>query len=196
MKVLIIFAHPNPNSFCAAIKANVESGLKDASHQVKIHDLYEDQFDPILSKEELLETQLASENPRIKQYQQDLLWAKIIIIIHPAWWYGPPAILKGYFDRVLEPGFAHEYVNDQPIPQLTDKKGILIQTFDSTEKMEKEVLGNVTYKTIVNTWKYCGITEWKRFAMFRILFSTETQRKEWLQEAYLLGKELEKKKWH
>ncbi len=188
MNVLIIYAHPKENSFCSAIKEMIVKGLKINKNTVRIHDLYYSKFNPLLSKEELLgETKSLSGFKTIVKKQHDIKWANVIIIIHPAWWYGVPAILKGYFDRVLTEGFAFNYEVDHPVPLLTDKKGILIQTFDVEEQLEKEFFGDITYKSVYYVWKYCGVEDWQKFAKFRVNFVSKEQREEWLEEVYQMA---------
>ena len=190
MKVLIIFAHPNEESFCAALREQMLAGLKETAHDIRIHNLYNDRFNPLLSRDELLDKNTLEEDTLAIQYQKDIKWAERVIIIHPSYWYATPAILKGYFDRLLTEGFAYDYVIDHPEPKLLGKKGILIQTFDAEESLEMEMFEDVTRKTVLYTWSYCGLKEWQYFRMFRVNFSTDEQRKRWLKQAYKLGKNL------
>lgn len=191
MNILIIYAHPNEESFCSSIKKKLVEGLKENKNDVRIHDLYSSNFNPILSKIELIgDPKTLSDYKTILNYQQEIDWANIIAIIHPAWWYGAPAILKGYFDRVLAEGFAFTFEDDKPDPKLHNKKGILIQTFDATEEMEKELFNEVTSKSIFYTWKYCGVEDWQHKAMFRVSFVSQEQRIKWLEEIYVIGKSI------
>ena len=190
MNVLIIFAHPNENSFCAALLQKMIDGLKEASHQIKIHDLYRDKFNPILSKEELLDFKKTETDQLVILYREEIKWAEVIVFIHPSYWYGPPAILKGYFDRILADGFAYDYIIDHPEPKFTKKQGVLIQTFDAEEELEKKQFDDITFKSVYYTWKYCGIEKWKRFSFFRVNFVTDQQRIEWLDEIYNFSKKM------
>ncbi|NHJ39023.1 MAG: NAD(P)H-dependent oxidoreductase, partial [Asgard group archaeon] len=123
MKVLIIYAHPNERSFCSAVKDKLIDGLSFNKNTIRVHNLYEEKFNPILSKEELIEyPKNLNENEEIKKYQQDIKWAQIICIIHPVWWYGPPAIMKGYIEKIITEGFAFVFKDNQSIPMLIDKK--------------------------------------------------------------------------
>lgn len=191
MNILIIYAHPNEESFCSAIKKKLVEGLMENKNTVRIHDLYSSNFNPILSKIELIgDPKTLTDYETILNFQHDIDWANIIVIIHPAWWYGAPAILKGYFDRVLAEGFAFTYEDDKPDPKLLNKKGILIQTFDATEEMEKEQFNEVTSKTVFYTWKYCGIEDWRHKAMFRVNYVSQEQRIKLLEEIYVIGKSI------
>ena len=190
MNVLIIFAHPNEKSFCAALREQLEIGLKESAHEISIHNLYKDKFNPLLSREELLHKDALKKDTLAKRYQEDIKWAERVILVHPSYWYTTPAILKGYFDRLLTEGFAYDYVVDHPEPKLLGKKGLLVQTFDAEESLEKELFEDVTRKTVLYTWSYCGVKEWEYFRLFRVNFSTDEQRKEWLKQAFELGKNL------
>ncbi|MBK5114127.1 MAG: NAD(P)H-dependent oxidoreductase [Candidatus Heimdallarchaeota archaeon] len=191
MNVLIIYAHPNEESFCSAIKKKLVEGLEVNKNIIRIHDLYNSDFNPKLSKIELIgDPKTLSDYKTIEKYQQDIIWANLIIIIHPVWWYGAPAIMKGYFDRVLAEGFAFIFENDAPDPKLLDKKGIIIQTFDATEEMEQKQFHDITYKNIYYTWKYCGVEDWQRKAFHRVNHVSHEQRTKWLNEINVIGKSI------
>jgi NAD(P)H dehydrogenase (quinone) len=191
MNVLIIFAHPNNNSYCSALKQKFLEGTQVNNNSIKIHDLYATNFQPNLTQEELSgKLEEITDYNQILEYQEDIIWAEIICIIYPVWWYGPPAILKGYIDRVLTEGFAFVYKDDQAIPKLTNKKMILIQTFDAEEKMEKEKYQDITFKSMYNIWSYCGISEWERISLFRVSFVSNNQRQIWLENIYNLGEKI------
>lgn len=107
MRCLIVYSHPRANSFTAAIRDHVISQLTASGATCRIHDLYADGFSPALSAEDLLN--YAKPNPTqapVPSYIDDLLWADSLIFVYPTWWYGPPAMLKGWMDRILLPGIA------------------------------------------------------------------------------------------
>ena len=106
MTILIILAHPSKGSFNHAIARVVKKTLKDLGHKVIFHDLYNENFKPILPEKEIPRD--GSYQKVIRQYCQELVSAEGIIIIHPNWWGMPPAILKGWVDRILRQiGRAH-----------------------------------------------------------------------------------------
>ena len=187
MNILVVFTHPNDDSFGSAIKEKITQGLIDADHKVQVHDLYRDGFNPILTKSELLGETKPDENFHVKKYQEDIEWSQRIIIVHPVWWCNVPAMLKGYFDRVLSLDFAYEARKGKRKPMLGGRKGILVQTFDTEETVEIEKCEDTSYKTVINIWKICGIKDWHRFAMFNVQISELEQREKWLKEAYVLG---------
>ena len=107
MKVSVILGHPYENSFNSAIAATVVGSLKRNGHTVMFHDLYLENFNPVIPKEELVSDQ--TRDPLVKLHQQEIRETDGIIIIHPNWWGQPPAILKGWVDRVLRENVAYTF---------------------------------------------------------------------------------------
>jgi NAD(P)H dehydrogenase (quinone) len=107
LKVLLVLAHPNPQSFNAALVQHACQHLVQAGHQVQISDLYAQSFDPVLSQAELSDSLLGKYRPEVKAEMDRLAWADLLVLQAPDWWYGLPAILRGWFDRVLAYGFAY-----------------------------------------------------------------------------------------
>ena len=110
MNILVILSHPDESSLNHAIANTVCEQLKSNNHQVIFHDLYREEFDSILPSKELLRD--ASLTPEIQKHCNEIATADGIIIIHPNWWGQPPAILKGWIDRVIRPGVAYEFVEN------------------------------------------------------------------------------------
>lgn len=118
MNVLIVLAHPERKSFNGGLVDVAVKQLEDAGHQVEVGDLYAEQFDPVEHAEQYPHSTVASDyfyplNEQRAHYQQDTLpqdvqrelarleWADLVIFQFPLWWHAQPAILKGWFDRVL-----------------------------------------------------------------------------------------------
>src|ERR1700757_4223575 len=105
MRVLVIFAHPLGDSYAATLRNTVVAALKAGGQTVDLYDLYREGFDPVLSAQERRDYENTSENVRaVSRHVERLREAEGIILVFPSWWYGMPAILKGYFDRVWLPG--------------------------------------------------------------------------------------------
>ena len=128
-KILIVFAHPLADSLSAALKAAVVGGLEEAGHTADVIDLYADKFDPSLSATE--RTSFVQPGytppPDTAAYCERLQAADGIVFVFPQWWFGMPAILKGFVDRVFVPGvaFAPDPKGGRLIPRLDN-----IKTFD------------------------------------------------------------------
>jgi len=104
MRALVVYCHPVPDSFNAAIRDAVLRGLATAGHEVDLLDLYAERFDPVMGEQERRNyhqrganiAPIAGDLARVKR-------ADALIFVFPTWWYGPPAMLKGWLDRVLIP---------------------------------------------------------------------------------------------
>ncbi|OZM79896.1 NAD(P)H-dependent oxidoreductase [Pseudonocardia sp. MH-G8] len=122
MNVLWVFAHPEPRSLSGTLRADGERALRDLGHEVRTTDLYAMRWNPVVDRSdftaedgERLVVGDASErahcggtlSPDIRAQQDDLRWADAVVLQFPLWWYGMPAILKGWFDRVFVKGFAY-----------------------------------------------------------------------------------------
>lgn len=103
----MIYCHPLQDSFCAAMRDAAVEGLATGHHQVRVTDLYAEEFDPILSAPEwLVHLSPAIGRPDIEAHANNLHWCESLVLIYPTWWSGQPAMLKGYFDRVWLNGVA------------------------------------------------------------------------------------------
>lgn len=123
MNILILYAHPEPTSFCGALKDAAVETLAAAGHGVTVSDLYGEGFDPVAGRhdfagaadpvrfhyqnEQMHAAKTATFAPDIAREQARFAAADLVIVIFPLWWSGMPAIVKGWFDRVLAFGFAY-----------------------------------------------------------------------------------------
>lgn len=107
MKVLVVYCHPVAESFCAAMRDAALRGLARAGHETHLLDLYAENFDPRLSRAERIDYQDEVRNAAsVADHVAHLEWAEGLVFVFPTWWYGLPAMLKGWFDRVWLPGVA------------------------------------------------------------------------------------------
>jgi NAD(P)H dehydrogenase (quinone) len=104
MRVLVIYCHPNPESFTAAIRETALASLAAKGHETRLIDLYAMDFNPVLGREERARYHTPVENERdIAEHLEALRWAQGLLFVYPTWWYGLPAMLKGWLDRVWVP---------------------------------------------------------------------------------------------
>ena len=105
----MVYCHPDPASFTAAIRDRAMDALAAAGHEVRMSDLYADAFEPTLSRAEWSDF-LAPEHPHpeIETYCENLRWCNALVFIYPTWWSAQPAMLIGWLDRVLVRGVAWE----------------------------------------------------------------------------------------
>ena len=109
MRVLTVLAHPSPDSFDAAILAKAVETLTARGHDVRVRDLYRENFAATLSAHEWRHNADVPRNREaVAAYVADLEWADALLLVFPTWWSAPPAILKGWLDRVFLPGVAFE----------------------------------------------------------------------------------------
>ena len=114
MKVLLVHAHPREDSLAAAARDRAVSTLRSHGHLVDVIDLYAEGFDAVLSEDEAASWQTpfgspgAPHDPVIAAHADRLRWADALVFVYPTWWSGPPAMLKGWLDRLFRPGVAFE----------------------------------------------------------------------------------------
>lgn len=126
MRVLVIFSHPVETSFQASMHQTVVQELRAAGHEVDDCDLYAEGFNPVMSREERIGYhEVPSNQIPVKRYIERLQWAEAVVFCFPTWCFGLPAMLKGFFDRVLMPGVAFDISDPANVkPSLTHIKHI------------------------------------------------------------------------
>ncbi|MBJ8553964.1 NAD(P)H-dependent oxidoreductase [Acinetobacter bereziniae] len=113
MKCLVVIAHPINDSLCHRMAKTAIASLIANGHEVVVEDLYAADFAPALTYEERLTYYgPAFDQTAVKQKIVDLLSVEALILVFPTWWFGFPAILKGWFDRVWAPGIAYNHSSD------------------------------------------------------------------------------------
>ncbi len=184
MQISIILAHPDAKSFNHAIAQTAAEQLKRIGHRVVLHDLYAEGFDPILPTCEFSEG--ASVPEEIDSHCREIASADGIIIVHPNWWGQPPAILKGWIDRVIRPGVAYKFLDGDsgegvPVGLLKAKAVVVFNTSNTPAERERAVFGD----PLETLWKncvfgLCGVTNFYRETFGVVVTSTQQQRSEWL----------------
>jgi NAD(P)H dehydrogenase (quinone) len=157
VRVLVLFAHPVPESYGAALHAAVVEELRRTGHEVDDCDLYGEGFDPVLSMEERRGYHnLASNSDPVAAHVERLRRAEALVIVTPVWNFGWPAILKGYFDRVFLPGVSFVMADGKVRGALTNIRRLMFVTTyggdrwrallvgDPPRKVAKRVLSAVT----------------------------------------------------
>lgn len=186
MKISVILAHPDQGSFNQAIARTVVEQLEINRHTVQFHDLYAENFDPLLAGKEIsYDAPLPRE---IKRHCQEIAEAEGLVVVHPNWWGQPPAILKGWIDRVIRPGIAYEFVegdSGEGVPKglLRAKAALVFNTSNTEPEREKNIFGDPLEKIWKNcVFGLCGVPVFYRRTFSVIITSTEAQRRRWLEE--------------
>jgi len=185
MKILVILAHPNPASFNAAIAQTVVQTLTADGHEVRFHDLYSEGFDPVLPVAEMCKDAVLP--PLVAQHIADLVNADGIVIVHPSWWGQPPAILKGWLDRVLRQDVAYRLPGPDGagIPQglLQAQTAVVFTTSNTPPLREIDLYGDPLQNIWENcVFRVCGVNSFLRKNFAIIAASTPEQRQQWLVE--------------
>ncbi len=127
MRVLVVYAHPLADSFAAALHRVIITALRQAGHEVDDCDLYAERFDPVLTAAERRAYNTTDPDlSAVASHVARLRAAEAVVLCFPTWWYGMPAILKGYFDRVWATGVAF---------RLKPGGGGILPGLDNIEKM-------------------------------------------------------------
>jgi len=197
MKVMVVLAHPKREGFNRAIAEQVLDFFhRDSTNQVDFVDLYADRFNPVMSEDEL--PRKFSFDERTLQYQQLIQEAQRVVFIHPDWWGGPPAILKGFLDRVFRPGVAYgfreaDFRNADSPGLLSDKRFDVFITTDvqdpdsfslqnhASDNDEPSKQRSSSWPT-ARGWKeqvleFCGVKEAHIHIFWNLRSSTYAERK-------------------
>ena len=107
MRILVVFCHPIRESFAGSVLDRCRAELEGAGHDLVVKDLYREGFDPVLSADERrLYEEIGPNRTRVAKEIAELEGVRGLLLVYPTWWYGMPAMLKGWFDRVWLPGVA------------------------------------------------------------------------------------------
>ncbi len=191
MRVLIVYAHPNSNSFNHAMLEHCSLGLQEAGHEVRVKDLYAENFDPVLRAEDLAVLQTGVIPDKIKHEQEALLWAEGLVFIYPLWWFDRPAILKGWFDHVLTNGTAFEYSRQGVKGLLKHQRALVLITAGGSEDFfRKTDAEHLIYRPVTDgTLAFCGLDDVHHRIYYSVPGLSEQARTAILQEVATLGRE-------
>jgi putative NADPH-quinone reductase len=184
--ILVVLGHPTPGSFNHAIARTACDALREMGHPVVFHDLHAEGFDPCLPGHEIPEDGLVPD--WVRQHCDELKTADGIVVVHPNWWGQPPAVLKGWIDRVFRPGIAYRFDEGDsgegiPIGLLKARTAVVFNTSNTPDHREREVFGD----PLEAIWKscildLCGVKDVRRRMFNVIVTSSAEQRTQWLEE--------------
>ncbi|MBS3909635.1 MAG: NAD(P)H-dependent oxidoreductase [Actinobacteria bacterium] len=186
MNISVILAHPSKDSFNHAIAHIVDETLRANGHAVRLRDLYAEGFDPVLPAEEIIKG--AKLDVVVSAHCEEIATADGIVIIHPNWWGQPPAILKGWVDRVIRPGIAYGFEEGDggegvPVGLLKAQSALVFNTSNTPPRRELEAFGD----PLETLWKncifsLCGVNEFYRKMYAVVVTSTPEERQAWLED--------------
>lgn len=155
-RIFIVVGHPDPKAFTGQVARWYAEGARAGGHEVRLLDLGRVSFDPILRGGYRTTQPL---EPALKKAQRDILWANHLVFVYPNWWGSMPALLKGFFDRVLLPGFAFMYdakkMRARGLLAGKSARVILLVRTTSTEYRKKFSYRGETLKRSI--LEFCGV---------------------------------------
>jgi NAD(P)H dehydrogenase (quinone) len=184
MKHLIIYAHPHEHSLNAYFKNTVAARLLQQNHEVEIRDLYQLGFNPVLSLDDLAGQRQGVVAADVQQEQQFITWADCITIIHPIWWTGLPAMMKGYIDRVFSYGFAYSYEQGVQRGLLPNKQAVIINSHGKSNAEYNAMGMDKAFSLTLDRgiYLYCGFEIKKHFFFDKADRTTPAAIEEWTRE--------------
>jgi NAD(P)H dehydrogenase (quinone) len=204
MKVLVVYAHHEPKSFNAAMKDLAVSVLTEQHHTVKVSDLYAMKFNPVATRQDfirlpdatatnyMLMQKSAAEKGKfskdIEDEQEKVKWADFLIFQFPIWWFSPPAILKGWLERVFACGFAWDFGKTYAQGLLRGKKAMLSITTGGgpegyTEKgANRADINQILHPLMHGTLYFCGVEVLSPLVAYGAFQVGDQGRKKYLEE--------------
>lgn len=186
MKFLVLYAHPVPDSFGAAVHRCVLDALTESGHDVDDCDLYAEDFRAAMTADERRNYHDASANrSTILPHIERLRRAEGLVFVFPAWWYGMPAILRGYIDRVWVPGVAFELVNGRTRPLLQHiVRFAVVTTYGSPWWLQKFVARDPNRHAVMHGVRHLmarrAVTRW--LALYGLDYISEAKRRRFLEK--------------
>ena len=182
--VLVVLCHPERDSYNRAVADRVIAALRAGGHAVRFHDLYEERFDPVLKMSELRRGYTF--DAQAQAHGNELESCGGLVFVHPEWWGAPPAVLKGWIDRVFRPGLAYEFEGEEFGAKR--KRGLLASkralVFATTEARESEV-NSEGRPPLEIFWRqsvfgYCGLEASRVHLLYCLRERSAVERSAWL----------------
>lgn len=185
MKVLVVSAHPSETSFLWALRDIVCDQLQTNSHELRIHDLWQENFDPVFSlferKNHVSDPHLKfAEFPVLEKHVEDLQWCEALVFVYPTWWSSQPAILKGWIDRVFMNEVAWKLEAGKALlsPNLKNVRKMVVVTTHGSPKwmnvLEGEGGKRIAFRSLRSMFHWRARCSW--IAVYGLDRLTEKQR--------------------
>jgi putative NADPH-quinone reductase len=178
-RALVVLCHPNRSGFNQAVAQAAVKTL-GATHAVDFLDLYHQEFDPVLPAAEL--PRKFSLDETTQKFSRLVTEASVYVFVHPDWWGGPPALMKGFIDRVFRPGVAYEFdgyefLSKKKAELLAGKKALVFTTTDYPAPVGEDPSAVIWKK---NVFQYCGIHDAAVHTFYDTYDSTYEARHAWI----------------
>ena len=154
-RVLVVYCHPDPESFTAALRDRAMDALRTGGHDVRLTDLHADGFDPTMTCDERRTHKEPGVAADLQRYADDLRWAQALVLVYPTWWSGQPAMLKGWIDRVWVAGVAWELPTGANVvrPLLRNIRRIVVVTGHGSSKLVNSLEGEAGKRTMTRSMR-------------------------------------------
>lgn len=203
MKILIVHAHPEPKSFCSAMKDTAVETFQSLGHEVQVSDLHQMNWNPVASGDDFevrsnpdylvyaLEQRESYKSekisPDIQSEIDKLKWCDVLIFNFPMYWFSVPAILKGWIDRVFVSGFCYGGKRFYDQGGLKGKKGLLAFTLGGREYMFGEDKIHGEMQTMLRpllrgSMAYVGLSVLPPFIGWHVPYISDEERQSLLKQ--------------
>ncbi|WP_187972172.1 NAD(P)H-dependent oxidoreductase [Aquibium microcysteis] len=152
MRVLVVYCHPVPESFCAAVRDETLAALASAGHETRLLDLYAMGFDPVMGTDERRTyNDHAPTDPALQPHIEALRWADGLVFVYPTWWYGLPAMMKGWLDRVWAIDIVFQLPKDggRIRPLMTHIRKVAVVTTCGASFLWSHMMGHPGRRTVL-----------------------------------------------
>ncbi|MBT1159661.1 NAD(P)H-dependent oxidoreductase [Aminobacter anthyllidis] len=188
MNVLTVVCHPDSGSHTHALARQFNAGATSAGHVVDFCDLYAEGFDPVMSIRDLQQFKQVAMPDDVIAHQKRVEWSDALCLVFPIWWYGAPAMIKGWLDRVWSAGWAYSFEEETEGSLLAARPTtLLLPCGASTKQLERWGYG----PEIEHLWRfgvlgYCGVDPIRIELLSDAVFNTR-ERQQHLDTAYEAG---------
>jgi NAD(P)H dehydrogenase (quinone) len=179
MRVLVVYCHPVPESFCASLRDMAMETLRSKGHETRLVDLHAEGFDPVMGAEERRAyNDGPPADPALAPHLAHLRWAEAILFVYPTWWYGLPAMLKGWLDRVFAPGVAFDLPagNGPIVPRLGHVGTLAVVTTCGAPRWWSILIGQPGRRTILRGIRALCTRRCRTLYMAHYLMDASTDR--------------------
>lgn len=185
-RVLVVYAHPDPNSYTAALRDLVVDVCGQRGADVRVRDLYDEGFSAVLSANEWRRRDdEPSTKTHLEDHFDDVRWCDTLVFVYPTWWSAQPAIMKGWIDRILanEVAWNLDPVTKHALPNLRNVRRIIAITTHGRSKLVNFWCGQIGRFTIVRAVR--RLCSWRCraswLAMYSLDRSTRFERDRFMQ---------------
>ncbi len=191
MRALVVYCHPCEESFNRAVLDTALRAFDELGHEVKLLDLYAIGFDPAMSSAERRGYHTPGDNEMpVAEHLALLKWAEMLVFVYPTWWFGLPAMLKGWCDRVFVPHATFEMPSESaPMgPMLTNIRKIAVLTTCGASWLMTKYVGEPGRRTILRGVRWLCHPKCKTYyvAHYKMDTSTSESRARHLDRVYRL----------